>query len=60
MTEGIRIPGFQRDLLQLQPSLLYGIGPGQFEAGARFALRGRNLPAGTAFMAQYFSRWEPF
>ena len=60
VTEGIRIPGFQRDLVQLQPSLLYDVGPGQFEVGARFALRGRNLPAGTTFMAQYFSRWEPF
>ena len=60
VTEGIRIPGFQRDLVQLQPSLLYDVGPGQIEAGARFALRGRSLPAGTALMLQYFSRWEPF
>ena len=60
VTEGIRIPGFQRELVQFQPSLLYDIGPGQFELGARFALRGRNLPAGTSLMAQYFSRWEPF
>ena len=60
VTEGIPIPSFQRDLVQLQPSLLYDVGPGQIEAGARFALRGRNLPAGTALMFQYFSRWEPF
>lgn len=60
VTEGIRIPSFQRELVQVQPSVLYDVGPGQFEVGARFALRGRNLPAGTAFMAQYFSRWEPF
>ena len=60
VTEGISVPGFQRDLVQLQPSLTYGVGPGQLEAGARFALGGRNLPAGTALMLQYFTRWEPF
>ena len=60
VTEGIPIPSFQRDLVQLQPSLLYDVGPGQIEAGARFALQGKNLPAGTALMFQYFSRWGPF
>ena len=60
VTEGISVPGFQRDMVQLQPSLMYDVGPGQLEAGARFALGGRNLPAGTALMLQYFTRWEPF
>ena len=60
VTEGIPVPSFQRELVQFQPSILYSVGSGQFEVGARFALRGRNLPAGTAFMAQYFKRWEPF
>ena len=60
VTEGIAVPGFQRDLVQVQPSVLYDVGSGQFEVGARFALKGNNLPAGTAFMAQYFSRWELF
>ena len=60
VTEGIPIPGFQRELVQVQPSVLYDVGPGAFELGARLALRGRSLPAGTALMAQYFSRWEPF
>ena len=60
VTEGIPIPSFQRDLVQLQPSLLYDVGPGRIEAGARFALGGRNLPAGTALMIQYFTGWEPF
>ena len=59
VTEGVSIPGFQRDLVQLQPSLLYDVGPGRIEAGARFALGGRNLPAGTALMFQYFTKWEP-
>lgn len=60
VTEGVPIPSFQRDLVQLQPSLLYDVGPGRIEAGARFALRGANLPAGTALMVKYFTRWEPF
>ena len=60
VTEGIRVPSFQRELVQLQPSVLYNVGSGQVEVGARFALRGRNLPSGAALMAQYFRRWEPF
>lgn len=60
VTEGIRVPTFQRELMQLQPSVLYNVGTGQVEVGARFALRGRNLPSGAALMAQYFRRWEPF
>ena len=60
VTEGIRVPGFQRELVQVQPSLLYNVGSGQIEVGARFAVRGRNLPSGSALMAQYFRRWEPF
>ena len=60
VTEGIRVPGFQRELVQLQPSVLYNVGSGQVEVGARFALRGRILPSGAALMAQYFRRWEPF
>lgn len=60
VTEGIRVPGFQRELVQLQPSVLYNVGSGQVELGARFALRGKNLPSGAALMAQYFRRWEPF
>ena len=60
VTEGIPVPSFQRDLIQLQPTVLGDLGPGQIEVGARFALAGRNLPRGTAWMAQYFTRWEPF
>jgi len=54
--EGLAIPGFQRDLLQLQSTLSYPAGPGSVEAGARFTLKGKNLPAGTAFLLQYFAR----
>ena len=57
VTEGIRVPSFQRDLVQLQPSLLREIGPGEAELGVRFSLRGRNIPAGSTVVARYFMRW---
>ncbi len=56
VTEGIRIPGFRRELVQLQPSLLYSLGPGELEVGVRMAARGRNLPAGVAWTVQYFAK----
>ncbi len=57
VTEGIRVPSFQRDLVQLQPSLLREIGPGEAELGVRFSLRGRNMPAGSTVVSRYFMRW---
>jgi len=60
VTEGVPIPSFRRELVQLQSSLTWDLGPGQFEVGARRALRGRNLPAGTTFLAQYFTRLDAF
>ncbi len=60
VTEGVRVPNFQRDLVQLQPSLLVDVGPGTLEGGVRLSLAGRNLPAGTAIAIQYFSRWDLF
>lgn len=56
VVEGLAIPSFQRELIQLQSTLSYPAGPGSVEAGARFALGGKNLPAGTAFLLQYFAR----
>ena len=60
VTEGAPSPSFERDLVQLLPSLQYDVGAGQVEAGVRFALGGRNVTAGTSLMFQYFSTWEPF
>lgn len=56
--EGLPVASAQRDLIQIQPSVLIPFGPGSLEAGARFTLRGRNLPAGTAFMFGYFADWS--
>lgn len=56
-TEGVAVPSFQRDLVQIQSFLGLAVGPGEVEVGARFALSGRNLPAGPALLVQYFARW---
>lgn len=58
VTEGVWVPSFQRDLVQLQPSLLRQIGPGEAEVGVRVTLHGRNIPAGTTLVSRYFTRWE--
>lgn len=56
ITEGVWVPSFQRDLVQLQPSLLREIGPGEAELGVRFTLQGRNIPAGRTIVSRYFMR----
>jgi len=53
-TEGILVPSFRRELVQIQSSLALDAGPGQLEAGGRLTLRGKNLPAGPALLIQYF------
>ncbi|MGI9627171.1 MAG: hypothetical protein ACR2QM_10075, partial [Longimicrobiales bacterium] len=60
VVEGLPIPSFQRDLFQIQPSLSYGVGPGQVEVGARFTTSGKNLPAGTTLLLQYFTSLSLF
>lgn len=57
-TGGVANPGFERDLVQFLPTLLYDVGVGQVEAGVRFALGGRNVTAGRSFVFTYFKKWE--
>jgi hypothetical protein len=56
--EGIPTENSSREYLQVTPSLLYPIGPGQFELGARIPLAGKNLPAGEALVLGYFWNWS--
>ncbi|MXW18973.1 MAG: hypothetical protein F4123_05415 [Gemmatimonadetes bacterium] len=56
--DGVSGPGFERDLVQVLPTLLYDVGVGQVEAGVRFALGGRNVTAGRSFVLKYFKKWE--
>ncbi len=58
VTEGVSGPGFERDLVQLRPTLQYDVGFGQVEAGVRFALGGRNITAGPTLMFQFFRKWS--
>jgi len=55
IVEGIMVPSFQRDMMQVTPSILVPMGPGQWDFGVRLALGGRNLPAGPAFRLGYFT-----
>lgn len=48
--------GAEREMLRLNPSLLFPVGPGQLEVGARWPLSGQNLPAGTDLVLGYFLR----
>ncbi len=59
LPSGLEIPLAldRRELVQLLPSVGYGVGPGTLELGGRFPVAGRNLPAGPAFFAGYFARW---
>lgn len=56
--EGIRLPNAERSVYQLTPRVAYDVGPGALSLGARFALSGQNLPAGTSLVFGYFTRWS--
>ncbi len=52
----IEVASGRRELLQVLPSVGRRIGPGVLEVGVRVPVAGRNLPAGPAVFAAYFSR----
>jgi hypothetical protein len=56
--EGIPLANGKRSILQLTPRASYPLGPGSLSLGARIPIRGKNLPAGTAVVVGYFSRWS--
>ena len=56
--EGIALPNAERRMLQLTPNVSYPVGPGEAKVGARLSLAGKNLPAGTALVLGYFTRWS--
>jgi len=56
--EGTRVPTAGRSLLQLTPTVSYGVGPGRVKAGARIPVAGENLPAGTSLVVGYFTDWS--
>ena len=55
--EGLQISQARRHLHQVFVDLDYPVGPGRLSLGIRTPIRGRNLPAGTAFTSGYFFRW---
>jgi len=54
---GLTIESLKRRLVTVAPSVGLSMGPGTVELGARFTLDGKNLPAGHALTAGYFTRW---
>lgn len=54
---GLTAMGQERELLRLNPTVSYGVGPGSLELGGRFPLTGKNLPAGPDLQVGYFSRF---
>lgn len=58
VAQGISLPTARRQMLQVLPTVGYGVGPGVFEVGVRVPLSGRNLPAGPALTLGYFFSWN--
>lgn len=58
--EGIRLHSAEREMLQVTPTLTYGVGPGSVEAGARYPMAGRNLLSGWTLVLGYFTPWSLF
>ena len=54
----IELARSERELIQVQPSIGWKIGPGVIELGARMPVWGRNFPAGPALFVGYFYSWR--
>lgn len=54
---GIALTSGQRRMVQLQPTVGYGVGPGSLDVTALVPLRGRNLPAGPGVSVGYRVSW---
>lgn len=50
---GIRVPSARRHLVQLAPTVGYGVGPGAVDLTTTIPLRGKNLPTGPAVSVGY-------
>ncbi len=54
---GLRLSSAQRRLVQLQPTVGYGVGPGTLELTALVPVGGKNLPTGIATSLGYRFMW---
>jgi hypothetical protein len=57
MAQGFVLEGDKRQMLLLQPTIGFRVGPGHLEANAQFPLAGQNLPIGTGFSLGYRLSW---
>jgi hypothetical protein len=57
VAQGITLEGEKRRLLQIFPTLGYGVGPGRFEVTAQIPVLGRNLPVASGLSLGYRWAW---
>jgi hypothetical protein len=57
VAQGITLEGEKRRLLQVLPTLGYGLGPGRLEVTAQIAVLGRNLPVASGLSLGYRYAW---
>ncbi len=55
--QGFELPGDQRRLVQLLPTIGKQVGPGRLEATAQIPVSGRNLPVGVGISIGYRLSW---
>lgn len=57
LAHGVRLEGERRRLIQLLPTVGYGVGPGRLEFTGQIPVSGRNLPAGFGVSMGYRTTW---
>lgn len=57
LAHGVRLNGERRRLIQLLPTVGYGVGPGRLEFTGLIPVSGRNLPAGVGLSMGYRTTW---
>lgn len=57
LAQGVRLAGERRRLIQLLPTVGYGVGPGRLEFTGQLPVAGRNLPSGVGMSLGYRTTW---
>jgi hypothetical protein len=57
LAQGFTLDGNARRLIQISPTVGWGVGPGRLEATAQVPLWGKNLPVGTGISVGYRLTW---
>ena len=57
VAQGFELPGEKRRLIQVLPTVGWGVGPGRLEATAQVPVWGKNLPVGVGLSIGYRLTW---